>query len=157
MPVIHEPKARDPKTGIMTACAAAACVFVLIGFGLITARNTVYAAWPPSAFLYQALGRDIRPPAEALAIEQVKVLIENGESGEIVKISGVILNKSAETVSIPLIEAKILDEMGKYVDTFMIKSPQDTAEGWQSITFQAERAVPVVGARDLNLRFVLGD
>lgn len=156
VPAIREPVKHDPKTGIMTACAAAACVFVLVGFVLIAARNTVYAAWPPSAFLYQAMGRDIRPAAEALAFEQITVLVVPSESGETVKISGVIHNKSADAVAIPLIEAKLRDETGKDIDTFMIKSPQDTAEGWQNFPFHAERVVPVTSARDLNLRFVMG-
>ncbi|MBL4804264.1 MAG: zinc-ribbon domain-containing protein [Alphaproteobacteria bacterium] len=149
----YDKPAKKSKTGGQVAgYLAAFIVFAGSLAVLLTAKDSVYKAWPGSAAFYHMFGINVSVSGERLVFDRVKVNALNAQS---ILIEGAVLNVTAEEQPLLSIEASIRDESGEVVDKAVIRPPSDTISAESSLPFRTVYQGDVINADHVQLRFLL--
>lgn len=142
------PRRRPPVALLVLAAAAVAMPAILFA-----ARESLVAAWPASALLYDALGLHVPAPGEGLVLQNVYVQRRQEGSVQLLIVAGEIRNPGERARSLPGLRGTVLDEKGAVLQSWLFAPevpqllPGDTAR------FQSELAAPADGASRVNVTF----
>ncbi len=137
---------------VLTGVAAAALIFLLSATLLVLARDPVIKAWPPSAFAFNLVGFEMNTPGQGLIFDRVKANTRFDSHGnEIIDVEGKIINLRDKAVSIPKVEARLLDEQGNVMQKWFVDVASEKVGGEESLTFKTSH--PETGEEIKQVQF----
>ena len=150
LPVLVERRRRADRVGWMVL---ALMVVVVVASGLAL-RESIVAAWPPSARLYQALGFEA-PRDEALGLRFRDVAWkETEESGvTILIITGEVENVSADSLAVPAIRVGLLDANDQELHHWTFAAESEELAAGAVTAFTTRLTGPPQDATSLAVRF----
>ncbi|PCK00266.1 MAG: hypothetical protein COA45_00325 [Zetaproteobacteria bacterium] len=111
----------------------AATVFVLILSFLLSNSTSMMNNRPSMQAFYNLFGIYMEIPGEGLVFDQLAV----EDNGETITVSGRIINLESVSVSVPVIEASLLDPSGVPITQWYIQPPMDILEAEASLSFHS--------------------
>lgn len=125
-------KAQKQKAVIGTS-ALLIVLFLVLGFGLISAKTTVTQMIPGMKAVYALIGMESKTVSiDNLVFDRVEVIKDEDLGGYLV--SGYALNLSPEAISLPNIEVNLLNQRGLIIgqsEVFSLQEPKIEAEASQ--------------------------
>lgn len=146
-------KPPPPKPNSFGGYAAAACLFIVCSIALTGMRDMIGAKWPPSVAVFEMMGLEVRLPVQDISFDSVRTQARPARGGEVVSISGKIINRSRQPVTPPLIEASAPADSP--VARWNIAMPERPIAPGESAEFSSEYLGPATDAKDVRLRFAL--
>lgn len=158
VPAIHEDDddTGRAKGGMVGGLLAACAVGALIFGGLSAAQDQLLKAWPASAAYYELVGAHVEAPGYGLVFDKLIARVEDdGHGGEVLKVSGKVLNLTSQDQAVPMIHAEYRDEHNETISHFYIEPPSDHVEGEEVLDFAITNSKVESGAVALHVRLAL--
>jgi predicted Zn finger-like uncharacterized protein len=143
-----------PPPGRMRALAGwggLAALILLIGWSVITFRQTIAASWPQSASLYAMLGLETN--AQGVAFLDVSYARETQDGAPVLAVSGRIVNVGSEELPVPPIRVALTDRDKRELYHWSFSASVATLHPGQAVPFTTRLPSPPPAARHLELRF----
>lgn len=109
--VVLDPE--EARRRMIAGFGGAAGLFVLIFIVLLGLKGVLVKSWPASMAFYNALGMTTAAPGEGLLFERVNAIFaQDLYGGEVINLSGKIVNLTDEAVSFPALKVDFEDKDG---------------------------------------------
>lgn len=142
------PRRRPPVALLVLAAAAVAIPAILFA-----ARESLVAAWPASALLYDTLGLRVPVPGEGLVLQNIYVQRRQEGSVQLLVVAGEIRNPGERPRSLPGLRGTVLDEKGGVLQSWLFAAEVPQLLPGDVARFQSELAAPAEGASRVNVTF----
>jgi len=146
------PADRQGRSGSRGWILLAAAV-ILIAAAVWWWRGPIVSALPGAAPLYQALGIDLPEPLGGLRITDLHNERRRIDEQEVLIVEGRIQNDSLQTLSLPLLQARLLDEGGAVIASWDILPPVPSLGPGRGVVFSTRRGdVPEKGRIEIRFK-----
>lgn len=140
-----------PGDIISSVLVAAALLFVVLA-ALVTFREPVSLAWPPSARLFDMIGLSTPVPGEGLIFDQVKAVAKDDGT---LTITGNVINLRARPSLLPKIRATLQENEAAIGDSWILAVDKHVIGPEETLSFTATYdSLPEI-MKEVNLKFVL--
>lgn len=149
---IHDSKFNNKGKSKPLGYGLAACLFVLTFVYILLNSGSFMNKYPSMQALYGWFGIHLETPGKGLVFDG---LIAE-DNGEIITISGRIINLESDTAIVPMIEASLIDNSGQSFSQWYIQPPQDHLDGESDLSFHSvyyksnEQGISVGDGHDNN-------
>ena len=132
-------------------------LLVLLPSGLVLARDSVVAAGPPAALLYQKVHLPVPVAGEALAIQNVGVWRKTQGSIELMVIKGQVRNHGTDVQTVPLLRGRLTDEGGRQLQDWLFGAEAPTLLPGETTQFYYEVPEPPAAGAKVTFMFSGGE
>lgn len=130
--ISDEPGLLKRHLPLLTGVSAAVLIFAGIAGAVVTQRSAVMAAIPSSKAVFVALGLEEEGDADTLVFDGVEAKID----GDVLNVTGTLINVSSSTMTLPPLTVEILDASGAVVETRPAALDRATLDGEQTLPLQ---------------------
>lgn len=139
-------KPRRPRQPMSKAAMAGWAVLVLavagIGAGAVLARDSVVAAWPRMAVVYETVGLPLEPPGTGLELQNVRSQQHMENGAMVLVVEGQVVNTSTEQRRVPRLRAVSLNAEQHPVKAWSLDASAITLLPGEIATFQSTQHNP---------------
>jgi predicted Zn finger-like uncharacterized protein len=140
------------RTGALTGWAILFVVVALLCWLAVAFRQGIASVWPQTATFYNAAGLTVN--TVGLAFEDVSYRVTSEDDQPVLHIKGKIVNITQRELTVPAIQAALIDEARRHLYDWNIVAQAKTLAPGKATTFQAHLPSPPSGARHVDLKFV---
>jgi len=123
------------------AWAVSAVVLAAAVGGLVVARDTVVAMWPPATLVYAAVGLPATPPGEGLTLAAPKAEISVKNGVTVLTLEGMVTNTSDGPRDMPTLRVTPSDAKGTDLSEWSVSASPTTLKPGEVATYRDERPV----------------
>ena len=145
--------ARRSGAGQLVGWLSLATFLIAIVGGGLYARETIVAAWAPSAAVFEMVGLPVVRVGEGLDIRIVSNTQEVENSRRILVIVGEVVNISEQVRRVPKLRASLLDVREREIFSWVFAASKSELEPGQQAEFETRVPEPPANARNLSVNF----
>ncbi len=142
-----------PKSSGWASWAALAAVVIAVLGGTVAARERIVEAWPLTERLYLLAGLAEPRPSTNFILRRIQSSTFLDDGHTIVVVTGEIVNVSGETRLVPNLEARVLDNQRRVLDSWIVAPPIAQLAPGGAVAFSNRFADPPVGYAELSVDF----